>query len=217
MEFPVASPTSPFNPIFTVNILEPKVKPVVDVKVLVPDQDGILPETPVPNTAVPEAAIVNVNDALEKAKVPLFVLTVRVLPALLTPIPPYVEFITVPCQTPVAIVPSAVNEDVTTVEFRVVPVSVPAAAVTVISALPLKETPFMFREVCKIVAEPALPLIVLIVTAPVKLFTELTPVTRAVVFPFNFCIACKIVSLELIVPAPDEYPVNVELIALEFV
>ena len=39
--------------------------------------------------------------------------------------------IAVPCQTPVAIVPTLVNDDVTTDEFNVVPVNVPAAAVTV--------------------------------------------------------------------------------------
>ena len=40
---------------------------------------------------------------------------------------------------------------------NVVPVSVPAAAVTVMSVVPLKETPFIFRAVCRAVAVPALP------------------------------------------------------------
>src|SRR6185437_14499171 len=46
-------------------------------------------------------------------------------------------------------VPTDVKEDVTTVEFRVVPVRVPAAAVTVMSALPLKETPLINLGVVK--------------------------------------------------------------------
>jgi hypothetical protein len=41
-------------------------------------------------------------------------------------------------------VPTLVREDAVTPEFRVLPDSVPAAAVTVISAEPLKETPLMF-------------------------------------------------------------------------
>ncbi len=55
-------------------------------------------------------------------------------------------------------VPTEVSEDVTTVEFNVVPVRVPAAAVTVISAVPLNETPLIFRAVASDVAVAALPL-----------------------------------------------------------
>ncbi len=40
------------------------------------------------------------------------------------------------------------------------------------------------------------------VTAPVNPFTLDTPVVKAPIFPFNFCIALKIVSVALIVPAP---------------
>lgn len=54
-------------------------------------------------------------------------------------------------------VPTDVKDDVVTPEFNVVPVNVPAAAVTVISAEPSNETPLIFRAVCRIVAVPAFP------------------------------------------------------------
>ena len=80
--------------------------------------------------------------------------------------------------TRLAIVPSDVSEDAVTPEARVAPVSVPAAAATVMSALPLKLTPLMFRAVCKIVALPALPVIV--VWSPVFVPLRLEPVTAPV-------------------------------------
>ena len=51
-------------------------------------------------------------------------------------------------------VPTDVSDELTTVEFRVVPVRVPAAAVTVMSALPLKETPLINLGVVKVAADP---------------------------------------------------------------
>lgn len=42
-------------------------------------------------------------------------------------------------------VPTDVSDDVTTFEASVVPVRVPAAAATVMSAVPLNDTPLMFR------------------------------------------------------------------------
>ena len=54
-------------------------------------------------------------------------------------------------------VPTEVNEDETTLEARVVPVRVPAAAVTVMLAEPLKDTPLIVRGVWRVVAVPALP------------------------------------------------------------
>ena len=54
-------------------------------------------------------------------------------------------------------VPTLVREEVVTDEFSVVPESVPAAAVTVMSAEPLKETPLISLAVCKTVADPAFP------------------------------------------------------------
>ena len=54
-------------------------------------------------------------------------------------------------------VPTDVKLEFTTVPFRVVPVKVPAAAVTVILAVPSNDTPFISRAVCKAVAVAALP------------------------------------------------------------
>ncbi len=57
-------------------------------------------------------------------------------------------------------VPTDVNEDDTTGEFKDVPVNVVASAVTVILAVPLKDVPFIFLAVCSAVAVPAFPVIV---------------------------------------------------------
>jgi hypothetical protein len=51
-------------------------------------------------------------------------------------------------------VPTDVREEVTTVEFNVVPVNVPAAAVTVIAALPSNATPLIFLGVVSVAALP---------------------------------------------------------------
>jgi len=53
--------------------------------------------------------------------------------------------------------PNDVNELAVTPDASVLAVSVSAAAVTVILAEPLKDTPLIFRAVCKTVADPALP------------------------------------------------------------
>jgi hypothetical protein len=77
-----------------------------------------------------------------------------------------------------AIVPSDVSEDAVTPDARVAPVSVPAAAVTVMSALPLKLTPLISRAVSNVVAVPALPVIV--VWSPVLVpLTAVVPVTES--------------------------------------
>jgi hypothetical protein len=59
--------------------------------------------------------------------------------------------------TNVGELPKLVRLDAVTPEVRVDPESVPAAAVTVISAEPLNDTPLMFLAVCSVVAVPALP------------------------------------------------------------
>jgi hypothetical protein len=71
--------------------------------------------------------------------------------------------IAVAFQTPVAIVPTDVSDDAVTFDARVVPVRVPAAAVTIISSEPLKAIPLIFLGVCSVVAVDALP-----VRAPTK-------------------------------------------------
>ena len=58
--------------------------------------------------------------------------------------------------------PTLVSEEAVTPEFKVLPDKVPAAAVMVIGAEPLKSTPLMARAVARMVAVPALP-----VTLPV--------------------------------------------------
>ena len=69
-------------------------------------------------------------------------------------------------------VPTEVKEEETTVEFKVVPVRVPALAVTVISALPLKLTPLIFLAVCKVVAVVAFPDTVPLKVVAVKVLVD---------------------------------------------
>jgi len=77
-------------------------------------------------------------------------------------------------------VPTEVSEELTTVELSVVPVRVPAAAVTVMAADPSKFTPLMARAVASVVAVEALP-----VSAPTKVVevTEVKPAIVVVVLP----------------------------------
>jgi hypothetical protein len=56
-------------------------------------------------------------------------------------------------------VPTLVKLEPVTVAFNVLPVKVPAAAVTVISALPSNATPLMFLGVANFVAVAALPVV----------------------------------------------------------
>ncbi len=58
------------------------------------------------------------------------------------------------------IVPTLVKLEPVTVDFKVVPVNVSAAAGAVISAVPSKATPVIFLDVAHLVAVPALPVIV---------------------------------------------------------
>jgi hypothetical protein len=74
----------------------------------------------------PVAVNVVVN-APEVVKSPPIVI---VFPVFATPVPPYWPATTEPFQVPVAIVPTLVNDDVTTDELRIVPVSVSAGATT---------------------------------------------------------------------------------------
>ena len=77
-------------------------------------------------------------------------------------------------KTGLARVPTLVNEEDTTVALRVVPLKVPAAAVTVMLPVPSKEVPFMVLAVCNAIAVLALP-----VKAPIKSVEviEVAPVT----------------------------------------
>ena len=79
-----------------------------------------------------------------------------------------------------AIVPTLVNEELTTVFFNVVPVNVPAAAVTVTSAEPSKETPLIVLEVSNLSAVAALPDISSVVSATVPVLLGRVIVLSAV-------------------------------------
>jgi hypothetical protein len=83
-------------------------------------------------------------------------------------------------------VPTLVSDDAVTVALSVPPVRVPAAAVTVMSAEPLNDTPLMLRAVWRVVAVSALPPIerpeavpVRPVPAPEKEFAVSDPTTSA--------------------------------------
>ena len=54
-------------------------------------------------------------------------------------------------------VPTEVNDELRTVGFKIVPVNVPAAAVTVISVAPSKAVPLIFLEVANLVAVAEFP------------------------------------------------------------
>lgn len=71
--------------------------------------------------------------------------------------------VSVPTTVPLTKFPTDVREEPVTPLARVVPVSVPAAAATVILLLPSKETPLMVLGVARVVAVLALP-----VSPPVK-------------------------------------------------
>ena len=102
------------------------------------------------------AATVSGNDALA-VPIPTFPVTPRVLGNVYAPAP-NVPAVTRDAGTaPEASVPMLVSEEKTTVLFNVVPVRVPAAAVTVMLALPSKLTPLMVRAVANLVAVSALP------------------------------------------------------------
>ena len=99
-------------------------------------------------------------------------------------------------------VPTDVKLLETTVPLSVVPVNVLAAAVTVISALPLKETPFIFLDVAKLVAVPELPLmlpdIVLVTVKLPNVPTDvklLVSIVLASVFPVRVLAAAVTVPL----------------------
>mgnify|MGYP003348102075 CR=1 FL=1 len=68
----------------------------------------------------------------------------------------YDALMTLACQVPVASVPTEVKLEETTEELRVVPERVPASAVTVIAAVPSKDTPLIALAVARAVAVLAL-------------------------------------------------------------
>ena len=104
-----------------------------------------------------------------------------------TPVPPLSTAIVVPFHTPVAIVPTEVKEELTTVELSVVPVRVPAAAVTVPDAPRAIAVPFTVIELFDnwaFVIEPKVPPSVRLpelVTVPVSVMPLTVPVPATLV------------------------------------
>jgi hypothetical protein len=80
-------------------------------------------------------------------------------------------------------VPTLVKLDPVTVDFRLVPINVPASAGTVIFPVPSKATPFIFLAVANLVAVPALPVmlpvigLVTVKLVKVPTLVKLDPVT----------------------------------------
>jgi hypothetical protein len=64
-------------------------------------------------------------------------------------------------------VPTLVKLEPVTVDFKVVPVKVPASAVTVISPVPSNATPLMFLGVINFAEAEAVPAIVAVAALPV--------------------------------------------------
>ena len=136
-------------------------------------------EVGVPNTGVTKVGLVDKTTFPDPVDV-------------VTPVPPLATAIVVALQVPVVMVPTLVKLEPVTVDFKVVPVKVPASAVTVISALPLKATPLIFLEVANVVAVVALP-----DNAPDKFVAanELKPVTEVTVPPNVIVVEPKVVVL----------------------
>jgi hypothetical protein len=115
-------------------------------------------------------------------------------------------------------VETLVNDELITVEFNVVPVSVPAAAVTVMFAVPSKETPFIVRAVCKAVAVEALPVnapindVDVTLVKPAKVVDEapndiaVVPIVTVLLAKAEFAIAVK--------PTPIVPEVNVPTVVI---
>jgi hypothetical protein len=170
-------------PLTVVGVMAPKVRVIAGVEVAV----ATVPETPLAVTTEtevtePVAAEVQVGARVVPAEVrtcpavpfasiavvpaadwygieppsPPAMLVAVVAVAALPVILPVIGLVTVRLVS----VPTEVRDEASTLAAKVPPVNVPAAAVTVISAVPLKETPLIFRAVCKAVAVPALPVIV---------------------------------------------------------
>ena len=98
-------------------------------------------------------------------------------------------------------VPTDVNEEPTTVLFKLVPVNVPAAAVTIILAEPLKLTPLISLAVANVVAVAALPVVepeeplTLPVTSPVTSPTKLPACKAPLTSTLPLVFICNVLSV----------------------
>ena len=91
--------------------------------------------------------------------------------------------------------PTLVRLDETTVLFRVVPVNVPAAAVTVMFAVPSNVVPLIVRPVCNAVAVEALPDSAAVIVPAVK-FPDASRATMAL----------AVLALAAVVALLDTFP-----------
>ena len=103
--------------------------------------------SPLPSNATPFIFLAVANLVAVPAVVAL--VAVAALPVML----PAIGLVTVKLVK----VPTLVKLDPVTVDFRLVPVNVPASAGTVIFPVPSNATPFIFLAVANLVAVPALP------------------------------------------------------------
>ena len=100
-------------------------------------------------------------------------------------------------------VPTLVKLDAVTPELSVLPVNVPAAAVTVISPVPSKFVPLIALAVCKAVAVAALPVVE--PELPLAL-----PVTLPVILPTNVPFILSLASLNTALL--DGYVINISFV-----
>ena len=196
-----AAPTITFP--FTVALFKTptlvKLDPVIVVFKEVPVKVPAFAATvifPVPSKAIPFIFLDVANFVAELANV-----AVAALPVIL----PLIGLVT----DKLAKVPTEVKLELIIVDFKVVPVSVPASAVTVIAALPSNGTPFIFLAVANFVAALAVPAVVAIVAEAA--FPLILPFIGFVTVKFD-----KVptdVKLELITVAFKVVPVSVPAFA----
>src|SRR5664280_2020635 len=194
--FPVSGPVKLPAVTAPVTAKEPSVPTEVNDEFTTP-AFNVLP------VSVPAAAVTTIADAPSKFT-PFIVfpgvslVAVAALPVIFPVTLPVKLPVTFPVSGPVKLpavtapvtakepsVPTEVNDEFTTPAFNVLPVSVPAAAVTTIADAPSKFTPFIVFPGVSLVAVAALPVIspvTLPVTFPVKLPVTL-PVSGPVKLP----------------------------------
>jgi hypothetical protein len=110
-------------------------------------------------------------------------------------------------------VPTLVRDDAVTPEFRVEPVRVLAAAVTVISAEPLNDVPLIVLAVARVVAVDALP-----VRAPTKVVevTEERPAIVVAVAPRATEVLPMVTASVLRAVLTDAEPFPIKILPLEY-
>jgi len=205
-EFAPLDDVTPVPPLATASVPARVIAPFVAVL-------GVSPVVPPENVKTPVFAMVTGVEPLnEPPDNPEPIVRVLVVAAVIVPLPPKAmlvpltvieEFakkllvIGVAFQTPVVIVPTLVNDEPVTVEFKVVPVKVPAAAVTVPDAPRAIETPLTVRlefANCAFVTVPLKAVVGIVVDAvrlpdPLAYAYPVRPVTASAV---NFAVLAAV-------------------------